>query len=137
MRAVVLVTLLAAILMASPAAAGDNATVRLSLAVAEASWGQSSCPPRVIIEDVPGGYVGHADLENCTITLAPRLLANRYMVCSVLVHEVGHLLGLPHSENSRSVMHEAMTYRPEACARFWLPRETYRAFRRLGWFAAP
>jgi hypothetical protein len=98
---------------AAPSAAPTARAVRRVLALAARYWRLSKADLRsihVVVADLPLTEVAHADQGTRTITLdsdaagwgwstsAGRVTAHRVDLLSVLVHEIGHLLGRSHAE---------------------------------------
>lgn len=117
---------------AATATAADTATLRLSLYAAQDFWGERPCSPQVIVKRPPDGDA-YADASTCTLLLAPKVMRGpRQLLCALIFHEYGHLLGRGHSGAPRSIMRPGVGFLPEVCARWWLSRRTYRVVRRVG-----
>jgi hypothetical protein len=74
---------------------------------------------------------------SCRVRIAPRTMtsASNAQMCSLMVHEWGHLAGLEHSSNPNHFMHERVPHNPvcgpsDEEARARLALETSRALRR-------
>lgn len=122
MRLILIAAILAAFAVA-PAAAHAG-PVFDSGAFAEKRWeaivGYRPCGGLIIyrFEELPAGRVAQAtfyrraDREEfgvvCRVDLAERYRAHLYarpaLLCSVMLHEIGHLAGRAHSDNPRSIM---------------------------------
>jgi hypothetical protein len=101
---------------ATPADAGwriDRAT-----AIAAKVW-RDPCPNKVQIRwvAIPATGIGAEDVADaaadrftCTIWLRSTHRWDWEPLCSALIHEYGHLAGMPHSLNPRSVMYEFGAY---------------------------
>ena len=106
-RIIALVTI--ALLLGLPSD-GHSATRSVVLSV----WGVAAAPWRSLPTPCGGVLVvarseyntagWHGYREGCTVWLDPAL-RTRAWVCSILMHELGHVHGAPHSPNPRSVMH--------------------------------
>jgi hypothetical protein len=121
MRLIIL-TLAVLFLFAAPASAG---VVQDSAEFSEQRWGRIAgfrpCGGEIIYkwENLPDSALGfalfyrRADREEfglvCEVTLQERqrtrLYANPQLLCSVILHEVGHLTGRGHSSNPNSIMY--------------------------------
>ncbi len=121
MRLIIL-TLAVLFLFVTPANAG---VVWDSAEFSEERWGQIAgfrpCGGEIIYKwgDLPESALGsalfyrRADREEfgvvCEVTLQAsqksRLYADPQLLCSVILHEVGHLTGRAHSSNPNSIMH--------------------------------
>lgn len=90
-----------------------------AIAVALAYWGTPPCQPVVHVHqlDQASGVLGiaHPTLAGyCEVEIAAR--AWRWgTLCSVLVHEVGHLHGLKHSTDPQDVMYPELVRTADAC----------------------
>lgn len=80
------------------------------------------CGPVTLLVAAPGeapeDYLATADGSACTITLDPAYWSRaRAIRCAVIVHEYGHLAGLGHSGDPRSVMYPVATVKsaPSRC----------------------
>lgn len=109
-----------ALALAAPGTArADGDRVTVALAVAEAYWNAVPCGGDVTIALVPmdASYNAVATWTNpvsdygdpalnvgCRIDLNPRNLTRWRKLCTVVVHEVGHLTGHPHVSDPRDVM---------------------------------
>ena len=137
-------TVLAAVALASPAGAQDavlamdqpvdSTRTRESLRIAEGFFGMPVPCGRVRVYRADlgvgsaGTVVGATSRQDlCAIWLddgyEPAGWRGRVRGCTILVHEYGHLLGLHHVVDPRSVMHEHPT--------FVTVRGCYRRFRPL------
>lgn len=138
MRRAALLGVLLSLLASAPAAAlpsdgefgvkVNGPAVAHGLAVAAAFWGRTppGCPRGVrvlgyTLPDGIGGYGGGLGEDGCEIWIQkrhwPRWGATQK--CLILVHEYGHVLGLGHVEDPRSVMYSG-TLNPRsvpACVR--------------------
>ncbi len=104
------------------------------LAIAEQHFGQAvtadQCPegPTITLYEFGGRTLGQAELQGCRIWIAPRVYsgiagvvdastqqAADALLCNLVVHEYGHLLGLRHSPDPASVMHELLKTVVSAC----------------------
>jgi len=102
----------AALVPAGPAAAqapSSSSPEGRSLAVAEAAWGlPEHCRAsgvRVVRRPLPGNVVGYAG-RRCTIDVNSRLGRPPFRaLCTVVVHEYGHVAGYGHIRNRRDIMH--------------------------------
>lgn len=85
--------------------------------IATTIWGEvCGGDVAVAVADLEGDQAGQASWEinddgsfsSCSIIIAPRDSRgkpwSREMFCTIAVHEVGHLAGMKHSTNPRSVM---------------------------------
>lgn len=130
-RGLLLAAVCAAALWAPAAQAQPYApALAAAIAVASAHWPQSPCRGREVVigvtrrqvdEAQPGQEAGaYALLDgSCTVMVAWEAWHGSLMRlrCRVLVHEFGHLAGLVHNSNPRSVMYgDAL---PDIAANSW------------------
>lgn len=103
----VLVAVLALLIMAAPAQAGPK--IDRSLAIAQAVWHPACGQLRVAYGDpVAAGAVaeafGWAWAGNCEVGVTNKTHLEFQQLCVVILHEGGHVVGLGHSDNPRSIM---------------------------------
>lgn len=104
----------------SPQSTVQDPQVVSWLSVAEQYWGKSvNCPDGIVVGHSSAGMDGDkvaalAVIGGCNVTLSdswyPLPKGSDYadwnvMMCHVLVHEYGHLLGLDHSANMNDIMY--------------------------------
>jgi hypothetical protein len=77
------------------------------------------CSPRVEVSHaIPAPRVAQAVQPGCLVQLSPRWRTWPHpMLCSILVHEVGHLAGRRHSTNPHSVMYPVYLHPYWRCAK--------------------
>jgi hypothetical protein len=86
-----------------------------SLAVAAMWWGPGPCQdPVVKVVPIRGPAIGAAWTDLCVLEVEPGAWLWKDL-CSVVVHEVGHLRGLGHSGDRRSVMYPRIVRTATAC----------------------
>ncbi len=75
-------------------------------------WGAPPCVTPVHVVPLEAGVLGSVRIEDgvCEIKVAARRW-QFWELCAVLVHEVGHAHGLPHSDDPFDVMYP-MLWRP-------------------------
>lgn len=105
-----LVLLLALTLLAAPATAQAGWKLDRSLAVAQAVWSPTCGQMRVAYENpanagLPEAAAGWAWEGDCTIRLPLGASYEFEQLCTIVVHEAGHVAGRGHSSNPRSVMY--------------------------------
>jgi hypothetical protein len=92
--------------------------LRADKAIAQSYWG-AVCNGQVSIVRAPlDGKAGQAQYmdppgnvpnENCVIVINSNRYFDDETLCAIEVHEFGHLKGLNHSKNKRSVMYPRIT----------------------------
>lgn len=105
----------------------DGPGVQTALQIANQTWGVPICPGSggftIRFGALAHGTVGMArytdsqdpfEMRNCSITLSTGTDWYWEKLCSVIVHEVGHLTGRGHEEDEHDVM--AAMYREPAAA---------------------
>jgi hypothetical protein len=97
--------------------------VDMGRAAAEARWGPAPCDVTVERRHLPGWWAGEArystdgdTLWDCVIVIDTKQLTPAEE-CAVTMHEYGHLHGLEHSDDPRSVMHSPLQVIPRPCRR--------------------
>lgn len=92
-------------LVAAPAQAAKRpSAMQNARAVANTIW-KSPCEGRWTVRyDEDMSFVGWSDRAACQVVLAPWLKQDREALCHVVAHEVGHLAGVEHNDNPRSIM---------------------------------
>lgn len=95
------------LVLAFPASAHAGWRLDRSIAVAEKVW-HAPCGGQVTVlwAPLPETVGAVAAREACTVTLTTAYRLPFAALCSVMIHEVGHLAGVQHSLNPRSVMYE-------------------------------
>lgn len=94
----------------TPQDADDTRAVNRALAAQQTArhvWRQP-CDgrTRVILTDgLPNGFLGLADRASCRVWVARWVGDDRELTCHVVMHELGHVAGVEHSANPRSVMY--------------------------------
>lgn len=116
-RRVGLVLLVLAALAVAPSVAHAGWQERRALIVAEAVWGPQSCGPLSLrygtpsmfgVVDAAGGWATEGD---CKIWLNEATRGEDFEVlCQKVLHEAGHVAGVGHSSNPRSVMRPAFDW---------------------------
>jgi hypothetical protein len=114
-----------AVALASVAAAQPTVLER-SRDVAVAAWGVAPCGgQRIPIDwrDLPGKQAGRASwwgerppFHRCRVTIDSGRRWTARRLCTVIVHEYGHLLGRGHSADPRDVMHSPVPRYYQPCA---------------------
>jgi hypothetical protein len=107
----------------SEALAGPLATTLSNVQRAERYWGEPCPGAHVEWTRLPSNHVGEAELDGCDDgRTAIRLDESRetwrmdtHWWCTVVVHEYGHLIGLGHSKDPRSPMHDPPTHIVKGC----------------------
>ncbi len=89
--------------------------VNKALQIAEQKWGPIE-PITVERYALPFGYLGFADFTNRRILLR-RGHIDWPRFCSTVVHEYGHFVGKPHSDNIYDVMYPMYLYPFKPCGR--------------------
>jgi hypothetical protein len=108
----------------------DSSAAQLAQQIAKANWGVDPCGGQVTYEwgpldaDVnaqsswtnPTSAYDNPDLNgSCKITFNPTAEFDWQKFCTVMVHELGHLAGKPHSANQADVMAAYYTVPLQAC----------------------
>lgn len=87
------------------------------------------CPsgPRTLLADLPAGVLGMAEVGGCRMWLDPTIYhlagvhdvtaaqAAASRLCSLVVHEYGHLLGMRHAEDPQHIMYPLLSATPSTC----------------------
>lgn len=134
----VLATALAVLCLAAPAYAAPHRTQR-SLEVAESVWGDAPCAPVTVkrtlnMNDLSAGWAFNTSLDTTAaraagtvceivVNLRPeyRHWFSQYRhLCTLVVHERGHIQGRAHSANPEQVMNSSypFTHVYPACERY-------------------
>jgi hypothetical protein len=105
------VVLAAAVALAGPAAARTSAVHRFAvgspglqsaLRIAHAHWRTDPCGGSVSV--AAGPYAHPAQNGDCQIALNPAVRFDWPKLCTVVMHEVGHLVGHPHDRRPGHLM---------------------------------
>jgi hypothetical protein len=112
-----------AVLPAAPTLAGPIETGRQAAIL---KWGEIPCEGtvKIVRRHLPGPVAGEASFRfddvrrwDCEVTVDVGQLRDREQRCAVAMHEFGHLFGLGHSTDPRSVMHSPLSVIPRGCRR--------------------
>ncbi len=120
--------------------------VAASMRVAEAYWPANECNGRTVVlvmstaslDALRGDTIARADgnADRCRIRVAREHVDGRIDLCTVLVHEVGHVHRVAHNNNPKSVMFAGGLERAShVCMRQFKPRRLTRLIGR-GWRCA-
>lgn len=105
-------------------------TVSLSQAMARQYWGMDPCTGLVTVQwlglqlgtnatstwtNTYSQYLAPERNTACLVTLNSRLPWSWTRLCSIMIHEYGHLLGHPHSFQSQDVMYPYYVRPVESC----------------------
>jgi Matrixin len=147
-RSILLLTLACLLAVAGPASAADGpaarwpeggSTLRAAVAIGAEHWGMTPCRGRVAVRwgalgaatnarsawanDVDP-YTQPSSNTDCAITLSSQVEWDWVKLCSVVVHEVGHLDGHDHVDDPDDVMYPVYLAPVPECATAPEPVET-------------
>jgi len=71
------------------------------------------CPDRKVLDGTVQVYQDDKGVVNSAVVTLPRAEETPYLTLGVTMHELCHLLGLPHSDNPGSVMYTIARARPQ------------------------
>lgn len=78
----------------------------------------------ILIDSIPSFYdqaVGQALIGKCTMLIQRawfmRNIRDKPKICTLVIHEVGHLNGKRHVKNVYNIMFPALVYAPKECTR--------------------
>jgi len=108
------VALVVVLVLAVPARANFGGGGQLAKRIATERFPNHCGPYRIDYRPLPHGYLGYVPGGECRIFLSPRFRSFPFTTrCTILTHEFGHLAGLGHSDNPRSVMYpQPALYQP-------------------------
>jgi hypothetical protein len=75
-----------------------------AIAVAIAFWGPAPCDIHYQRAALPAPVLGQTAMPRCLIRYSRRIRKQRTL-CTIIVHETGHIHGHHHSRNPRNIMY--------------------------------
>lgn len=122
MRVILILLMALALIAPATAEAGLKARIDKAQAAAVAYWDKApNCPVRTVHTEPLMNAGAAMEAGNCTIYIAPGWWALQrpyyQKLCSVYVHEWGHLLGYEHTDDPADVMYHGTVPLLKECKR--------------------